>query len=278
MKKILSVFLAALMLFAIVPTVFAASTPVITTTVDKTSVVVGDVITVTAKVSSSSKLCALTYEIRYDSSAFQVVSNSGSCKGVFGTESYNASSAGTVRYLGASSTSISNTSQNIFSIQLKALKTSGTISAVVTEAYVQNGVNEDDVTSAVNSASAKTFTFEASSSSYYISIRTPSQTKIRYNDGIVLHADANRTLPSGSYIKWTTSNNNFKTTASSDGKSFTIVSNSNGTTEITATLYSSANVKLDSVTIEMTSKAGFFDKIGGFFRGLFGSTKIYDAD
>lgn len=275
MKKILSVFLAALMLFAIVPTAFAASTPVITTSVDKTTVAAGDIVTVTAKVSASSKLCALTYEINYDTSAFQVVSNSGSCKGVFGTESYNDATAGTVKYLGASAQSISNTSQNIFSIQFKALKSGGTISAKVTEAYVQNGVDEDDVTSAVNSSSAKTFTFAASSSSYYISIRTPSQTKIRYKDGIVLHADANRTLPSGSYIKWTTSNSNFKTTVSSDGKSFTIVSDSNGTTEITATLYSSSNVKLDTVTIEMTSKAGFFDKIGGFFRSLFGSTKVY---
>ena len=278
MKKILSVFLAALMLFAIVPTAFAASTPVITTTVDKTSVAVGDVVTVTAKVSASSKLCALTYEINYDTSEFQVVSGSGSCKGVFGTESYNDATTGTVKYLGASVSSISNTSQSIFSIQFKALKTSGSISVKVTEAYTQNGVDEDDVTSAVNSASAKTFTFSASTSSYYIAIRTPSTTSIRYKDGIVLYCDSNRTLPSGSYIKWTTSNSNFKTTASTDGKSLTIVSNSNGTTEITATLYSSANVKLDSVTIEMTSKAGFFEKIGGFFRGLFGSTKIYDAD
>ena len=28
-------------------------------------------------------------------------------------------------------------------------------------------------------------------------------------------------------------------------------------------------------SVEMYSKSGFFDKIGGFFRSLFGSTKIY---
>ena len=50
---------------------------------------------------------------------------------------------------------------------------------------------------------------------------------------------------------------------------------SNGDTVFTATLYNSSNVELDSVTIKMTSKAGFFQKIGGFFRGLFGMTKIY---
>lgn len=274
MKKVLSIILAVLMLFAIVPSVYAASTPKITTTVDKTSVSKGDVVTLTAKVSSNSNLCALTYEISYDASAFEVVKNSEKCKGVFGAESYNTKS-GLIKYLGASTDAISNASQTIFTVQFKALKSSGTISVAVTEAYTANGTSEINVTSAVNSASAKTFTFASALSSYYLSIRTPSRTSIRYKDGIVLHADANRTLPSGSKIKWSTNNSNFKTTASDDGKSLTIVSDSNGVTSITATLYSSSGAKLDSVTIEMTSKAGFFDKIGGFFRDLFGATKIY---
>lgn len=274
MKKVLSVFLAALMLFAMIPVVYAASTPTITTTVDRTSISEGDIVTLTAKVSSNSKLCALTYEISYDTSAFEVVENSEKCKGVFGVESYNTKS-GLIRYLGASTNSINNSSQTIFTVKFKALKSTGKISVAVTEAYTQDGIDEIDVTSAVNSVSAKTFTFAADSSSYYLSIRTPSRTSIRYKDGIVLHADANRNLPNGSTIKWSTNNSNFKITASEDGKSLTIVSNSNGKTEITATLYSSSGAKLDSVTIEMTSKAGFFDIIGGFFRGLFGATKIY---
>lgn len=270
MKKVLSILLAALMLFTMVPAVFAA-TPTITTTLNKTSVSKGDVVTLTAKVSANSKLCALTYEINYDTSAFEIVSNSGSCKGVFETELFNPET-GRVRYLGSSLNAISNSSQTIFTIQFKALKSNGTISVKVTEAYTVSGsTGETDVTSAVNSVSAKTFTF----ASNYLSMRTPSRTSIRYKDGIVLHADASKTLPSGSKIKWTASNGNFKTTASDDGKSLTIVSNSNGSTVFTATLYSSSGAELDSVSVEITSKAGFFDKIGGFFRGLFGTTKIY---
>lgn len=271
MKKVLSVILAALMLFAMVPAVYAA-TPTITTTLNKTSVSVGDIVTLTATVSSNSKLCSLEYEIYYDTSAFQIVSNSGSCKKVFEIESYNATT-GKIKYSGASTNGIGNSSKVFFTVQLKALKTSGTISVAVTEAYVVNGsTNETDVTSAVNSASAKTFTFTAG----YLKMRTPSETSIRYKDGIVLHADALKTLPSGSKITWTASNSNFKTSVSGDkGENLTIVSNSNGDTVFTATLYSSSGAILDSVSIEMTSKAGFFDKIGGFFRGLFGMTKIY---
>ncbi len=274
MKKILSVFLAALMLLTLVPMAFAAA-PAITTTVDKTSVSVGDIVTLTAKVPANSKLCALTYEITYDTSAFEVVANSGNVKGVFSSESFNVIS-GKIKYLGATGTVISNSSQAFFTIKFKALKSTGTISVAVTEAFTTNGgTTETDVTSAVNNASAKTYSFVADSSSYYLTIREPSRNSIRYKDGIVLHADANRTLPSGSKIKWTASNSNFKTTASADGKSLTIISNSNGKTEFTAKLYNSQGVVLDTVTVEMTSKAGFFDILGGFFRDLFGATKIY---
>ena len=271
MKKILSIILAALMILAIVPAVYAA-TPTITTTVDKTSIKSGDIVTLTAKVSANSKLCALDYQITYDTSAFQVVANSGSEKGVFEIESHNTTTD-TVTYMGASTNGITNSSQaTFFTIKFKALKSNGTISVSVKEAYVASGdTGETDVTSAVNSASAKTFTF----ASGYLKMRTPSRTTIRCKDGIVLHADALKTLPSGSKIVWSASNGNFKTTASADGKSLTIVSESNGNTVFTAKLYNSSNVEIDSVSIEMTSKAGFFDKIGGFFRNLFKTTKIY---
>lgn len=269
MKKLLSVILAVLMLIAMVPAVYAA-TPTITASVDKTSVSAGDVVTLTAKVSANSNLCSLEYEVYYDTSAFQYVSGSVSCKGVFDYESHNETS-GKIKFLGASTNGITGASKTLFTVRLKALKSSGTISVAVTEAYTANGLNETNVTSSVNSASAKTFTYTAG----YLKMRSPSETTIRYKDGIVLHADTLKALPSGSRIVWTASNNNFKITESSDGKSLTVVSNSNGDTTFTATLYSSKNVVLDSVSVELTSKAGFFDKIGGFFRGLFGLTKIY---
>ena len=55
-----------------------------------------------------------------------------------------------------------------------------------------------------------------------------------------------------------------------------IVSDKNGYTTFTATLYSAEGKVLATDTIEMKSKAGFFDKIGSFFRGFFGGTKIYE--
>ncbi len=269
MKKVLSIILAALMLLAMVPVVYAA-TPTVTTTVNKTSVSAGDVVTLTASVSANSNLCSFEYEIYYDTSAFEIVSNSGSCKGVFERESYNAT-LGKIKYLGASTYGLSGSSKTFFTIKLKALKSNGTISVAVVEAYTANGTSETNVTNAVNAVSAKTFTF----ASGYLKMRAPSTTTIRYKDGIVLHADTLKTLPSGSKIVWSASNSNFKTTTSTDGKSLTIISDSNGDTVFTATLYNSRNVEIDSVSVEMTSKAGFFQKIGGFFRSLFKTTKIY---
>lgn len=101
-------------------------------------------------------------------------------------------------------------------------------------------------------------------------------TTIRHKDGIKLHANVEGTAPAGSYIVWTTSNDNFKIEEINGGDSFKIISDKNGYTTITATLYSAEGEVLATDTIEMKSKAGFFDKIGSFFRSLFGTTKIYE--
>ncbi len=274
MKKVLSVILAMLMVVAMIPTVFAASTPVITTKANKTSIKAGDVVTITVSVSKNSKLCALTYELSYNTSEFSLVSGSTTTKGVFGAEMTNDSVAGKIKYVGAATTYIADAAQTLFTVQLKAKKSTGKVTVSISEAYVSSGsASETNVTSAVASASTKSISFKAAAD--YIAIRTPSRTSIRYKDGIVLHADVKSTLPSGSKLKWTSNNSNFNTEVSSDGKSYTIISNSNGATVFTVTLYSSSGAVLETETIEMTSKAGFFDKIGGFFRGLFGATKIY---
>lgn len=111
---------------------------------------------------------------------------------------------------------------------------------------------------------------------FNFNIQNPSRTTISYKDGIILHANVDGTLPAGVKIVWSASNNKFKTTNSANGSTLTIVSNSNGYTTFTATLIDANGNELAIETIEMRSKAGFFDKIGGFFRGLFGLTKIYD--
>lgn len=286
MKKILSVVLAALMIIAMIPVVFAASTPVITTSVDKTTVKVGDTVTVTVSVSANSNLCALDYELRYKSSDFEVVSGSQSLKGVFGYEAAkdNVMSSGNnaFKYSGATSGKVSNSAATLFTVKLKAKTTSGKITAVVTGAYTSSGDSDyTDVTSAVAAASAKNIVFSGTTTpdtptNYdYIEIATPSATTIRYKDGIVLHAEINKTLPNNAKLVWSTDNDNFKTSVSEDGESYTIISNSKGTTKITLTLYDATGTTvLDADTIEMTSKAGFFDKISAFFRNLFGSPEI----
>ncbi len=108
-----------------------------------------------------------------------------------------------------------------------------------------------------------------------ISIQTPSLTTIRCKDGIILHANVNGTLPEGAKIVWSTNNSYFKT-KQIDADSFQIISNNDGYTTITASIVDADGNVLASDSIEMRSKAGFGDKIGGFFRSLFGATKIYD--
>ena len=111
---------------------------------------------------------------------------------------------------------------------------------------------------------------------YVFHIQSPSTTSIRHKDGIKLHANIEGTAPAGSYVVWTSDNNNFKTEEINNGNSLKIVSDSNGKTTFTATLYSADCEILATDSIEMKSKAGFFDKIGGFFRYLFGTTKVYE--
>ncbi len=274
MKKILSILLAALMLLAIMPTAFAASTPSITVKADKSVIGAGTVVTFTVSVSANSNLTALTHKVTYNTSEFEYVADSAVVEDSNISAVVNGNTAGKVTFAAAATGTFGTSAHNLYKFKLKAKKPVATVSATVTEAYVDSNGKDTDVTSAVAAASTKTISF--ASSNNYIVIREPSVKTIRYKDAIVLHADANKTLPSGSRIEWTTSNGNFKTKTSDDGKSFTITSNSNGSTTITATLYSSSGSVLEIETIEMTSKAGFFDILGGFFRGLFGATKTYD--
>ncbi|MBQ8767620.1 MAG: leucine-rich repeat protein, partial [Clostridia bacterium] len=107
-------------------------------------------------------------------------------------------------------------------------------------------------------------------------IKEPSITTIRHLDGIVLHANIEGNLPDGAYIKWTADNKNFDMEESADGRTLTITSKNDGDTTFYAIVYDADGEVITSDSITMTSKAGFFDKIGSFFRSLFGSTKIYE--
>lgn len=109
---------------------------------------------------------------------------------------------------------------------------------------------------------------------FTFSIQQPSRTEIRNKDGIILHANVDGTAPNGSYVKWESSNGNFDKSA--DGSNLKIVAKNKGWTTFTAILCDADGNELARDTVEMYSKSGFFDKIGGFFRSLFGTTKVYE--
>lgn len=274
MKKTLSVLLAVLMIVAMMPTVFAASSaPVITTSVDTTDIKVGDIVTVTVKISADSKICALEYNLEYNSSDFEYVSHT--LGDVFFAEAKNKEiTAGKYSFKYSAATDKCHTGAEavLFKAQLKAKTTNGKLTAKITEAYTSTG--GEDYTNVLPAVVLTSNTIITFGTNDYMSIATPSTSTIRYKDGIVLHANIKSTRPKDSYIEWTTDNNNFTTSVSEDKESFTIISKSNGTTKITATLYSASGRFLDADTIEIKSKAGFFDKIAVFFSTLFGKDPV----
>lgn len=114
-----------------------------------------------------------------------------------------------------------------------------------------------------------------------LTISKPSTTTINYGDGIYLRATVEN-LPDGAVVEWSASNGCFNWNVDEEGNC-TAVSNASGTTTFTA------KVKLadetyaldengDELKAEVTinSKAGFFQKLIGFFKGLFGLHKIHD--
>lgn len=109
---------------------------------------------------------------------------------------------------------------------------------------------------------------------YTFTIQQPSRTEIRNKDGIILHANVDGTAPNGAYVKWESSNGNFDT--SDEGSNLKIIAKNKGYTTFTAILCDADGNELARDSVEVYSKSGFFDKIGGFFRSLFGTTKIYD--
>ncbi len=109
---------------------------------------------------------------------------------------------------------------------------------------------------------------------YTFSIQSPSRTEIRNKDGIILHANVEGNSPAGSYVKWESNNGNFDTSA--DGSNLKIIAKNKGNTTFTAILCDADGNELARDSVDMYSKSGFFDKIGGFFRSLFGTTKIYE--
>ncbi|MBR5246188.1 MAG: hypothetical protein IKV25_02305 [Clostridia bacterium] len=283
MKKVLSVLLATIMLFAVIPTTaFAGSildveipAPAIIASADRTSVDVGDIVTVTVEVPVDSNLVDLTYVLNYDTAYFRMIEDSASLNGVFSTEMSNDQIEGEFKYSGTTGTPVTEAG-TLFTIQFVILQTGGRITFGIKEARVLSGNRVVNVTATSILASTMLITFRAASeaSKNYFDIQTPSTTTIDYNDGIILHVVAKKIPPFGAYYyRWSANNDNFKLTPSELGTSCEIVSVRNGDTVITVELVNAFGEVIDSETITMTSKAGFFDMIVWFFEFL-----IYGQD
>ena len=105
-------------------------------------------------------------------------------------------------------------------------------------------------------------------------ILTPSTTEIAFLDSIILHVDTSK-IPEGGHVEWTASNGNFEMKVPKKALTCQITSVKNGDTVITATIYDADGNAILYDEQVMTSKAGLFDKIIGFFKKLFGFTKLY---
>ncbi len=147
MKKLLSVLMAVVMLASMfVITSSAAKAPTITAKASKTSAKVGDTITVTVSTSKNSKMCAATLALEYSAQHFKVTNKSAT--NAFSMTDWGEQ-AGKVKFLGIANPTISDNATTLFTVELKVLKTGGTIKLVAEEVYVVENGKDADVTTGV---------------------------------------------------------------------------------------------------------------------------------
>ena len=113
-----------------------------------------------------------------------------------------------------------------------------------------------------------------------ISIRTPSTTTVSYGFTLNLHANVTD-LPDGARIVWSMDGSGFELIPSADGMTCGVKSVSKGSATITAKVVDKngnavkdANGNEITASQQLTSKAGFFQKLVAFFKKLFGSNMV----
>ena len=113
-----------------------------------------------------------------------------------------------------------------------------------------------------------------------ISINTPSTTTVSYGFTLNLHANVTD-LPDGARIVWSMDGSGFELIPSADGMTCGVKSVSKGSATITAKVVDKngnavkdANGNEITASQQLTSKAGFFQKLVAFFKKLFGSNMI----
>ncbi len=113
-------------------------------------------------------------------------------------------------------------------------------------------------------------------------IKQPSTTAVNYGDTLVISANLNGAeLPEGWTVKWTIEGDGFNMATEDNGTTCKLTSVAKGNATVKATLIDeNGNVAIDesgnemSDSIQITSKAGFFQKLISFFKNLFGVSRI----
>lgn len=149
MKRFLSLFLVFVLLCSCIISANAAN-PAVSVSSSKSAVNTGDTVTVSVKLGSGSNLGAINLSVKYNTGEFQYVSGSASTDNMFGLEEIKDSTAGTVKYTGVTTGTVSKAG-TLVSFKLKVLKHGGKISVSITEAL--DG-NDKDVTSSVKATGA----------------------------------------------------------------------------------------------------------------------------
>ena len=113
-----------------------------------------------------------------------------------------------------------------------------------------------------------------------LSINTPSTTTVSYGFTLNLHANVTD-LPEGARVVWSMDGSGFELIPSADGMTCGVKSVSKGSATITAKVIDKngnavkdANGNEITASQQLTSKAGFFQKLVAFFKKLFGSNMV----
>ena len=113
-----------------------------------------------------------------------------------------------------------------------------------------------------------------------LSIKSPSTTTVSYGFTLNLHANVTD-LPEGARVVWSMDGSGFELSPSADGMTCGVKSVSKGSATITAKVVDKngnavkdANGNEITASQQLTSKAGFFQKLVAFFKKLFGSNMI----
>lgn len=105
-----------------------------------------------------------------------------------------------------------------------------------------------------------------------VTIRMPSITTVRYGESVVLYADL-KSLPENWKIVWSSNNDNFSFSTTSDGRNCIVSPILSGDTTFTVSVYDSNGNIISTDTQIMISRTSFINRLLAFFANLFEPVK-----